>query len=404
MIAPCLGAMAPAARVLASPHERPLWSERLGRVALPGGAHAWVHSASLGEASAVGPLVRELECFQPGARLWLTANTRTGRERLQALERPASLAPIDSPQAVRRFFAGVRPERLFVIETEIWPHWLLHAAREGVPVAFVSARLSERSVRRYRELGAPLRRLVANLAAVLCQTEEDRERWLALGARPQRTEVTGNLKHDAVVLRDVGPKVARVELELERERPLLVLGSVRPGEVRLLARAFQRLDPALQRAWQVAVIPRHARATAELREEAARAGVTDAGGGEGWRWDDRSGVLNAYYAGADVAFVGGSLLPYGGHNPMEPAACGAAVLMGGHHASQAESVAALETAGGITLARTEDELDAALAALLGDAALRARRGQAARAVVEARRGAARRTLKRLVAWNLWPAA
>ncbi|MBI5711046.1 MAG: 3-deoxy-D-manno-octulosonic acid transferase, partial [Candidatus Eisenbacteria bacterium] len=345
LAAPLLGAVAPAAQVFVSAHERALWSERMGRTVLPGGCHAWVHAASLGEATAARALTRELEALQPGARLLLTATTRGGRERLGSLGHPVAIAPIDSPQATRRFFAGVRPARLILIETELWPHWLMRARAGRVPVAVVSARLSERSLARYRGLGGGLRALVAGLAAVLCQTPEDAQRWLALGSRPERTEVAGNLKDDALPEPAEDRAAARALLDLDRARPLLVLGSVRPGEVALLAAAWRGLPAGLRERWQVAALPRHPRAAAELRAEAARAGQRGVAAGPpvggDWRWEDRLGVLPRYYAAADVAVVGGSLAPYGGHNPLEPAACGAAVIMGPHHQSQAAGVRAL---------------------------------------------------------------
>ena len=255
LMAPCLGVIAPAARWLASPLERSLWNERMGEVEVSGGCHAWVHAASLGEAQAVGPLLRELELLQPEARICLTATTRTGRARLGTFGRPVSLAPIDSPQATRRFFAGVQPERLFVVETELWPHWLLRADAERVPVAIVSARLSEGSLDGYRRLGAGMRRLVGGLAAVLCQTDADALRWARLGARVERTAVVGNPGNRAA---------ARTAVGLDRERPLLVLGSVRPGEVRMLGRAWRTLPSALRDRWQVVAVPRHPRASREL--------------------------------------------------------------------------------------------------------------------------------------------
>jgi 3-deoxy-D-manno-octulosonic-acid transferase len=405
-VAPCLGALAPAAQVFASPHERPLWSERMGRVSAPGGVHAWVHGASMGEANAVRPLVAELASLQPGGRFWLTATTRTGRARLAETGHLVSLAPIDAPQAVSRFLAGVRPERLFIVETELWPHWLLAARRQRIPVAIVSARLSARSVGRYARLGAGLHGLVAGLEGVLCQSETDRGRWLALGARPERTVVAGNLKNDALPTPAGSRPQARLALGLDPERPLLVLGSVRPGEPRLLARAWSGLDAGARARWQVVALARHARAAAELREEAARAGVTSRLEGaphDGtWRWDDRSGVLNDYYRAADLAFVGGSLLPYGGHNPLEPAACGAAVLVGSHTASQAEGVRALTAAGAARVLTAEADIGAALADLLADDGERERMSAAGRAVVAELRGASRRAVTWLVTAGLWP--
>ncbi|HET7224989.1 MAG TPA: glycosyltransferase N-terminal domain-containing protein, partial [Candidatus Eisenbacteria bacterium] len=392
LVAPCLGALAPAARLFASPPERALWSERLGAVRLAHGCHAWVHASSMGETLGVLPLVQALRALQPEASVHLTATTRGGRARLAGTGESTSLAPLDAPQAVARFFAGVRPARVLLVETELWPHWLLRARGDKVPVAIVSARLSERSLRRYLRLGPEFRRLVTGLAAVLCQSEADARRWRELGARPDRTAVTGNLKHDALPAATADRPERRAALGLDRERPLLVLGSVRPGEVRLLARAWRKLPDTLREHWQVVAVPRHPRASAELREEAEHAGIQVVTDGVppagGWRWDDALGVLARWYAASDAAFVGGSLRPYGGHNPLEPAACGAAVVMGPHHASQHDAVRMLRERGAITIARGGDELAAAFGAVLGNGVMRGARGAAARAVVDDARGAA----------------
>jgi 3-deoxy-D-manno-octulosonic-acid transferase len=172
-----------------------------------------------------------------------------------------------------------------------------------------------------------------------------------------------------------------------------------------LARAWRRLPDALRQAWQVVAVPRHPQASAELKAEAARAGQalaasTDDRSG-GWFWDDRLGGLNRWYAAGDVAFVGGSLAPWGGHNPLEPAACGAALLMGPHHESQREVVRLLEAAGALTVTRSELEVTAALERLLGDGQARAAAARAALEVARQRRGAARRTVARLEELGLW---
>ncbi len=408
MFAPALGALAPAARMFTSPQERPLWGERLGRVTLPGGCDAWVHAASLGEAVAARPLIAELRALAPTAPLYLTATTRTGRARLQGLGATATLAPIDSPQAVARFFAGIQPRRVFIVETELWPHWLMQARTARVPVAIVSARLSEKSVKSYLRLGEGLRELVQGLSAVLCQGEEDRRRWVAIGAEPDRTVVVGNLKADALPSQTPSRQTARAALGLAPLRPLLVLGSVRPGEVRVVARAWKALPEALRYEWQVAAVPRHARANRDLLEEAGESGIRiarfgrDADALDRWRWDDRAGVLNDYYAAADVAFVGGSLRPYGGHNPLEPAACGAAVITGLHHASQADAVGALLAGSAVRVVEDREGLTEVFTILLGDPRARAIQSAAGLRVVAALRGAARRAVQQLATRHLWP--
>ena len=405
LVAPALGAAAPAARLFAPAAERALWAERLWRGAA-GPVDAWIHAASLGEALAVGPLVRALTELSPRARVHLTANTTTGRARLGELGHPYSLAPLDAPQTVGRFLRTLRPRRLFLLETELWPHWLLQARASAVPVAVISARITARSLKRYARLGAAFRSLIAGLDGVLGQSDADAERWRALGARPERTAVVGNLKEDALA----GPAPDRAEarrtLGLDPKRPLLVLGSLRPGEAWLLGRAWTSLPEALRARWQVVAVPRHARAALALRAEAAAAGVRSAdasGGADGaWRWDERMGVLAGYYAAADVAVVGGSLAPFGGHNPLEPAACGAPVLVGPHHATQGDAVAALVAAGGARVVADAAALTDALARWLGDEGERTRAGAAARATVRARGGASRRAVERLGAWGLWP--
>jgi 3-deoxy-D-manno-octulosonic-acid transferase len=406
LVAPALGAVAPAARIFASPAERGLWGERMGVLPPAGGCDAWLHAASLGETTAVRPLARELLALEPGARLHFTATTRTGRGRLASMGPRVSLAPIDSPQASRRFFAALAPRRAFIVETELWPHWLLAARAAGVPVAVVSARMSDRSARRYRMLGTGLRSLVSGLEAVLCQTDDDLERWLALGARPERSGVVGNLKNDALPEPAASRGGARASLGLDPSRPLLVLGSVRPGEVRTLARAWRGLPERFTSAWQVAALPRHPRAAAGLAAEArgegqalVAEGIPRAGA---WRWDERIGVLADYYAAADVAFVGGSLLPYGGHNLLEPAACGAAVLVGPHHESQSEGFDALEAAGGVRVAGSEAALRAAWLELMEDDTTRDGLARAAGEAVGRLRGGARRAVARLASLGLWP--
>jgi 3-deoxy-D-manno-octulosonic-acid transferase len=403
VLAPCLGAMAPAARIFASPKERELWNERLGHSQRSGGADAWIHAASLGEASAVGPLVRQLTSLQHDARLFLTATTRTGRSRLEALGLPVALAPIDAPQAVGRFFRGVAPRRLMLVETELWPHWLLRARADGVPVAVVSARVSERSVRRYHALGGALRELLSGLGAVLCQTDDDAARWQSLGAPAARTAVVGNLKHDALPEPPEDRARARVDAGLERDRPALVLGSLRPGEARIAARAWLALPEMVRGVWQVVAVPRHGRSTPELRAEATAAGLPASGPGS-WRWDDRVGVLIGYYRAADVALVGGSLMPFGGHNPMEAAACGAAVIIGPHHASQLESVRVLQERRAAWVLAEPKELETALSRLVTSRDEREAMARQGLEVVGALRGATRRAVTRLLEWKLWPVA
>jgi 3-deoxy-D-manno-octulosonic-acid transferase len=404
MIAPAIGALAPHARVFLPEPERQLWHERMGEAPAVERCDAWVHAASMGEATAASPLARVLRERAPAAQLLLTATSATGRARLAATA-PAALAPIDSPQAVARFLAGARPARLFVIETEIWPHWLLGARRAGLPVSFVSARLSQRSVARYQSLGPGLRRLIGGLALVLCQSEADAGRWRAIGAPAERTRVTGNLKFDALAAPEPDRAAARRALGLDPERPVLTLGSLRPGEAGLIAAAWMALTPSLRERWQVVAVPRHSPAAAGLMDEARRAGVAVGDplspGAGAWRWDERAGVLGAYYGVCDVAFVGASLVPLGGHNPLEPAARGAAVLMGPFGSHQQPAVDRLLASRGLAVSEPAG-LPGALSRLLSDESARAALAAGGLDAVATLRGATARTVDALEAAGLWP--
>jgi 3-deoxy-D-manno-octulosonic-acid transferase len=259
----------------------------------------------------------------------------------------------------------------------------------------------------YRRFGPDLRTLLAGVEAVLCQSNEDAERWRTIGARAERVRVTGNLKFDALAPPEPDRAAARAALGLDPGRPALTLGSLRPGEARALARAWSALDPGLRERWQVIAGPRHARAAAELLEEAGRHGVSAARDGmpqgSAWRWDARPGVLSAYYGASEVAFVGASLVPLGGHNPLEPAARGVAVLMGPHGSHQGAAVERLRAHRAIVIAGTS-ELAPALARLLGEAAARDSLVTGGLRAVATLRGAASRTARELEALGLWPSA
>ena len=405
---PIAGALAPAVGLLAGPEERPVWGERLGRVSAGAApVDAWIHAASLGEAVAAGALRDALRAVRPSARFLFTATTRTGRERLKKLGAPAALAPLDTPQAAAAFFGALRPPRLFLIETELWPEWLTRARRNQVAVAVVSARLSARAASRYAWLGAPLRELLQGLTAVLCQTEDDRARWLALGAPAERTAVTGNLKFDALPGPAPDRGAARGALGLEPRRPLLVLASLRPGEGRLLAAAWNAQAPQTRSQWQVVAVPRHPHASRAIRTEAEEAGAMVVAGGSpepgAWRWDDRPGVLSEYYAAAEVAFVGGSLVPLGGHNPLEPAAAGAAVIMGPHFESQKPAMDLLSAAQAVVVTEG-NALAGTMRRVLESEAERSGLMAAALRAAAGARGAAQRAVARLMEWGAWSAA
>jgi 3-deoxy-D-manno-octulosonic-acid transferase len=357
----------------------------------------WIHAVSLGETRAAQPLVVALRQRYPDHALLVTHMTATGRATAADLYGAlATLAflPYDFPWAVRRFLDHFRPALGILMETELWPNLVRECRARGVPVLLANARLSEKSARGYARIGALARETVAALAAVGAQSDADAARLAALGAR--EVGVTGNLKFD------IAPDPALVERgrELRRlfgERPVLLAASTREGEEALLLDALARapLAGAL-----VAIVPRHPQrfddVAALLRGRGlAFARRSEAGAvpaGCGYLLGDSMGELTAYYAAADVAFVGGSLAPFGAQNLIEACAVGAPVLIGPSTFNFAQAAAEAIAAGAAIQVADADRLVREAARLLVDADARQRMGEAGKRFCAAHRGATERTL------------
>ncbi|KAF4516559.1 hypothetical protein B566_EDAN003306 [Ephemera danica] len=294
----------------------------------------WVHAVSVGETRAAQPLIESLQARWPDHRILLTSMTPTGREAGHEVYGEGVLQtylPYDYPGAVRRFFRHFSPAFGVLMETEVWPNLLAAAKQNSVPVVLANARLSERSAKGYGRVSALARPAFGALAGVAAQTADDAGRIRALGVC--RIEVCGNLKFD------VSPPVERIALGQSWRaalgtRPVWLAASTREGEEALVLAAWRRL--AIPAALLV-LVPRHPQrfdAVAALLEQGKvpffrrSAGLP---GPEERVWlGDSMGEMAAYYALADIAFVGGSLLPLGGQNLIEAAACGCPVLVGPH--------------------------------------------------------------------------
>lgn len=358
----------------------------------------WLHAASVGEVQAAVGLIRALAERGP---LFVTTNTPTGRETLRQRcgdDIAHAYLPLDTPGATARFLDRLRPRAAILVELELWPNLLHGLAARQVPVALVNARLSARSLARYRRLGGLLREVCAGLAAVGAQTPEDAERLAALGVPGARITVTGNLKFDQA------PDAAQVAAgERLREaigsRPVWVAASVREGEEAAVLEAHRAVRARLPEALLVAV-PRHPERFEPLARRIAEAGLRCARRSAGAvpaaddavLLGDTMGELPVFLAAGDVVFVGGSLVPVGGHNPLEPAALGRPVLMGPEVVNVRAIDALLGEAGGRTRVTDAASLAEAVADLLAAPDRRREMGAAAAAVVAAHRGATARTL------------
>ena len=385
---------------------------RLGYGAQNGsGPRGWVHAVSVGEAIAAAPLVAGLHQAYPSLPLVVSTVTSTGARVVE--DRFAALAshryfPLDFPGAVRRAVRAIDPAFFICMETEIWPNMLRELAARGVPVMIANGRLSDRSFKRYRLVRSALRVVLAGVTVFAMRSDEDARRIIALGAPAERVIVTGNLKNDAPVDAAGGTDLWRRLLNLAPEQRVWIAGSTHRGEEEAVLTAHAAAiieNPGLT----LVLAPRHPE-----RAEEVIALITSRGfrsvrrsalpGGRTARTVivvDTVGELAQMYSLAEVVFVGGSLVPRGGHNVLEAALRRKPVLVGPHTDNFREAASLLTTSGGAVLVNDEASLSAELRRLLADPALAARRGQAGYEAVAAHHGAVRHTLD-LVARFLVP--
>jgi 3-deoxy-D-manno-octulosonic-acid transferase len=319
--------------------------------------------------------------------------------------------PIDLPGPVRRALDAARPRFFIAIETELWPNFLRALARRRIPAMIANGRISDRSFRRYRWVRGLMRRVLADVSVFAMQTDEDARRIIALGAPPSRVVVTGNLKSDLLPeAAGDDPAGWRARLHLGAGARLWIAGSTHRGEETVVLDAFLR---ARTRCPELALLlaPRHPERAGEvealIRERgllAARRSRLPADGAPGAVIIlDTVGELAALYALAEIVFVGGSLVPIGGHNVLEPAMRGKPVLVGPHMSNFREGAELLQRSGGGLVVKDAPELERELARLLEDRDLARRMGDAAREAFAGRQGAVSATLD-LVGLHLWPRA
>ena len=374
------------------------WGERFGRYGRrPTRPVLWLHAVSVGETRAAAPLVDALIARYPEHELLLTCMTPTGRSAaLAAYGGRVTVAylPYDYRFAVRRFLAHFRPRVGLLLETEVWPNLLAVSVECGVPMALVNARLSERSARRYRRADALARGAFGAFARVAAQTAADRERLIAQGAA--MVSVTGNLKFDATPDPGLLALGAQWRAGVAGRRVVLA-ASTREGEEALLLPWIRAVAAA---GHLVVLVPRHPQRFDEVAQLVASAGLRLARRSAGaavppatdvWLGDSM-GEMAAYYAMADCAYVGGSLLPQGGQNLIEAAACGCPALIGPHTWNFKQAADAAVTSGAAWRVTDMAQLSAAVSSLLADHSVRDRMAAAARAFAAAHRGATARTM------------
>jgi 3-deoxy-D-manno-octulosonic-acid transferase len=387
-----------------SPALRRDWQHRLGFVPALKEPVIWVHAVSVGETIAAGPMVRRLLAHNLDATILMTAMTDTGRAQAQKMfgdQVSYAYAPYDTPGSIRRFVKRARPGILVILETEIWPNMITQCRQNKVPVFLINARLSARSARGYervRWLAAPVMNSITWVAA---QADMDAERFRHIGVVPSHVEVTGSVKFDVDIPDDVRAASAAFRQQTGGRR-VWIAGSTHAGEDRQLLAAHQQVLARHPDALLI-IVPRHPERFDSVAHLARTQGFTVARRSAGESPDhaqvyigDTMGELMMLYGASDLAFVGGSLIERGGHNPLEPAAWGIPVLSG-PHVFNFETIYERMLAGrGGELVRDSDQLAHALILLFNEANRRKAFGQRALAVVTANRGALDRVVEGIV--------
>lgn len=387
------------------------------RLALRSDRPLWIHAASVGEVQAASALLPRLRQQFPQMPLLLTVGTATGlaraRNRFPAQDWPQlgiQPAPWDLPAVARRFLDANCPRALVVIETELWPNLIALAAARGLPLVLASARVSTRSVNRYLRWAPQLMSAtVRAFAWIGAQGREDRERFVALGADAARVDVAGDLKFDTPLPEDIAVAAAAMRARVGEGRPLWVAGSTHAVEEAICLDAQRQMEATARARGRPAPLLLLAPRRPERFEAVARwlvsqdvAGVRSSSGEAPAATSsvllvDQLGVLLTCYAAADVAFVGGSLVPVGGHNLLEPAAVARPVVAGPHTFNSPEAGRLLEAYRALRRVSDAASLAAAVQEYLDDPALARATGERAAAAVAANRGAAARAVDALTA-------
>ena len=412
------------ARMATSGHYRAGLAGRLGRVpeslraAVAGRDVIWLHAVSVGEVMAAARLVQELEQALPGWVVAVSTTTATGQAvaKQKLAGSPVFYLPLDFAFAVRRYLKVLRPKMLVLMESELWPRLLEECARAAIPVMVVNARISDRSFPRYIRLRRLWRPLLAKVTLFLAQSEESAERLVKIGAPAERVRLVGNLKYDVQAGRgsETGNEMTRRLGALLAGAKPVVAGSTLAGEEEALLAAW----PAVLAGASDAVLvlaPRHPQRFEEVLKTIRRSGYPFVQcsrlsrktapmllGVEPLARDtvfllDTIGDLGAVYSLAAVAFVGGSLVTAGGHNPLEPARFGVPVVMGPSYENFRDVVGRMRQADGIRIVKDGDELSATLIELLKDCELAGAIGERGRAVFASQAGATARTVQALTA-------
>jgi 3-deoxy-D-manno-octulosonic-acid transferase len=303
----------------------------------------WFHAVSVGEAEALFPLVRRLQQQFPQIKLLITTTTPTGSARVRAVLGQTVehvYLPYDTPDAVGRFMQCFKPVLAVIMETEIWPNLFTYCGDNNIPLYVINARLSEKSARGYQKIPSLIYPVIAKVKQIAAQTEEDAERFIACGAKPEQVITVGNIKFDLEIAEHIIDEGKRLKTTVFKDRFVWIVASTHKGEEQIFLDVYQQLKPKIPELLLV-IVPRHPERFAEVSTLCSQntLAVVTRTSDQPCNLDtdvylaDTMGELKMLYAAADVAFVGGSMVSVGGHNLLEASAIGVPVLFGSYMAN-----------------------------------------------------------------------
>ena len=385
-----------------SPAYRQRWQERLGHVDIDPKLQGalWIHAVSVGETLAIVPLVKLFQARHPQVPIVMTTMTPTGAERVAANFGAAVThvyCPYDLPHALSRFIKRLQPRACVIVETELWPNMIKSCNANDVPVLIANARLSERSAKGYARFGKLTQSMLQNIKTIAAQNSVDGQRFLDLGLPQSALAVTGSIKFD-VAAPEGSQRLAAALRELwGAERRVLIGASTHDQEEASLLETYQALLPDYPDLLLI-LVPRHPERFDTVAQLLQTSGLNYCRRSQGGQPNahtqvylgDTMGELMKLLAASDIAFVGGSLVERGGHNPLEPAVLGKPVVMGLHFFNFQLICDALVEAGGLTVTDDVDALQSALAALLDSPEKSAEMGNAGQQFVLQNQGALER--------------
>ncbi|MGI2122262.1 lipid IV(A) 3-deoxy-D-manno-octulosonic acid transferase [Shewanella baltica] len=387
-------------RAIKSPDYRGRWGERFGLTRLKS-TDLLIHSVSMGETLAAIPLIRLIMQSHPELSITVTTTSPTGSAEVRKAFGDSvqhCYLPFDLPWCVRRFLRQVSPKWCVIMETELWPNLVAVAAKRGVRLMLANARLSAKSAAQYAKYPTLNRPMLQRLDVIAVQTQVEAQRFIELGVSPDRVTVCGSLKFDLSITPERLANAKQLRQAWGRETsPIWVAGSVHPGEFDAMLTAHRQLLAQWPDALMI-IAPRHPEQFSAVAEVVASQGFESVRRSGNFPVTattqvlvgDTMGELLTFYGAADQAFVGGTLIANGGHNPLEPVAMGVPVMVGPNHWDFAQITQMLADAGGLRIVASADELAANLIAYFAKPELRQQAANAGLAVVEANRGALQR--------------